>query len=27
VNLMGQPDNNRWLWRHLANDLPTRFLV
>jgi hypothetical protein len=26
VNLMEQPDN-RWLWRHLPNDLPTRFLV
>jgi hypothetical protein len=27
VNLMGQPDNNRRLRRHLPNDLPTRFLV
>jgi hypothetical protein len=27
VNLMAQPDNNRWLWSHLPNDLPTRFLV
>jgi hypothetical protein len=27
VNLMGQPDNNRRLRRHLPNDLPTIFLV
>jgi hypothetical protein len=27
VNLMEQPDNNRWLRRHLPNDLLTRFLV
>jgi hypothetical protein len=27
VNLMELPDNNRQLWRHLPNDLPTRFLV
>jgi hypothetical protein len=27
VDFMAQPDNNRWLWRHLPNDLPTRFLV
>jgi hypothetical protein len=27
VNLMEQPDNNRRLWRHLPNDLPTRFLM
>jgi hypothetical protein len=26
VNLTELPDN-RWLWRHLPNDLPTRFLV
>jgi hypothetical protein len=27
VNLMEQPDNNRLLWRHLPNELPTRFLM
>jgi hypothetical protein len=26
VNLIELPDN-RWFWRHLPNDLPTRFLV
>jgi hypothetical protein len=27
VNLMVQPDNNRWLRRHLSDNLPTRFLM
>jgi hypothetical protein len=27
VNLMVQPNNNRQLWRHLPDDLPTRFIV
>jgi hypothetical protein len=27
VNLMAQPDNNRWLWRHLPNELSNKCLV
>jgi hypothetical protein len=27
VNLTAHPKNNRRLWRHLPNDLPTRFLM
>jgi hypothetical protein len=27
MNLMAQPDNNKWLQRRLPNNLPTRFYV